>query len=164
MYSSNSWIAVSGASVVVNPEIKAYMFDNGDGTYSYSFTSLNSGKLSILVYLENLNSGVYVEIWDNVSLSGAVDKTTRYSNINTSWTSGHLTSHYSVLCSGRYTATLSVPINDTYTIYYYHDDGGRLFINGVLKTSNWGPIVVEESFIMQLNSATKYSLIVQYFN
>ena len=102
---------------MVKPEIKEYMLDNGDGTYSYSFKSLNSGKLSILVYLENLNSGVYVEIWDNISLSGAVDKTTRYSNINKSWTSGFLTSHYSILCSGRYTATLSAPINDT-SVYF----------------------------------------------
>ena len=50
---NNNCITNSGAVIVINPEIKAYMTDNGDGTYSYSFTSINSGKLTVFAYLEN---------------------------------------------------------------------------------------------------------------
>ena len=35
-YRLGNWITVSGAAVVMNPEIKSAMTDNLNGTYSYS--------------------------------------------------------------------------------------------------------------------------------
>ena len=60
---------------MINPEIKAYMTDNGDGTYSYSFTSTSNGKLTVFAYLENNTNGVYAMFWNDLNLSGNPDKT-----------------------------------------------------------------------------------------
>ena len=71
----------------------------------------------ILIYVYESINGVYVEIWNNTNYSGTVTTTTKYQNIFQSFTSAYLISISQLLCSGRYTTTLTVPQNDTYTIY-----------------------------------------------
>ena len=57
--------------------------------------------------------------------------------------------------SGRITTYLTVPQNDTYTIYYKHDNGGRLYFSGSLVIDNWANVVAEESFTQSLNTANQ---------
>ena len=111
---NDNWITNIGATIVLNPEIKADMTDNGDGTYSYSFTSTTSGKLTVLIYLDNSNNGVYAQFWNSIDLTGSVDKTWWYSTINQFWTP-LVTTTSAAPTSGRLTTFLTVPQNDTYT-------------------------------------------------
>ena len=84
---------VSGATTVMNPEIKAYMTDNRNGMYSYSFMLTQSGKITILVYLEPPNP-VLFELWPNINLDGTIWDSYWYPNLNNIWTSGYITSTY----------------------------------------------------------------------
>ena len=153
----------SGAAVVVNPEIQSYMTDNLDGTYSYTFTPTSTGKLTVLVFLESNTAGVYGEFWNNINLAGNVDKTWYYTSLNLAWNSLVTTTSIAPT-SGRLTTYLTVPQDGTYTIYYFHDNGGRLYFSGSPTLSNWANLVSEESFTITLNTATKYSIVAEFFN
>ena len=163
LFSNDNWVTNSGAATVINPEIKTSMIDNGDGTYSYSFTSIKSGKLTVLIYLDSSLNGVYAEFWNNINLSGNVDKTIRYPVINYYWYP-LVTTTQCDLTSGRLTTYLTVPKNDTYTIYYKHDNGGRLYFQNVLEIINWIDSVTEESFTISLNTETKYKVVSEFYN
>ena len=131
--------------------------------YTYSFTSTSNGKLTVFAYLESNISGIYAIFWNNLNLSGNPDKTWIYSSIVQRWNT-LVTTNQLAPTSGRFTTYLAVPQNDTYTIYYKHDNGGRLYFSGSLATNNWVNTVSEESFTMTLNTATKYSITAEFFN
>ena len=116
------------------------MTDNGDGTYSYSFTSTSNGKLTVFAYFESNTGGIYAVFWNNLNLSGNPDKTWMYSSIVQRW-STLVTTNKLAPTSGRLTAYLTVPQNDTYTIYYNHDNGGRLYFSGSMVIDNWANVV-----------------------
>ena len=134
------------------------MTDNSNGTYSYNFTITNSGKITILVYLEPPHP-VYFKIWWNLNLYGTECDSYYYSDINNYWASGNIASNHTVQISAKYTTYLIPPINDTYTIYFEHDDGGRVYINGVLKIDNWNSVSVDH-FTINLIGGNYYSIIV----
>ena len=151
---------VSGATTVVNPEIKTYMTDNGNGTYSYSFMLTQSGKITILVYFEPPNP-VFFELWPNLNLDGAILESRWYPNINNSWTSGSVASTYIVDVSGRFTTYLTPPIDDTYTIYYYHDNAGRIYFEGIKEIDDWGVGVTTQSFTIAMKAGQNYKVIAE---
>ena len=153
---------VAGATTVINPEIKAYMTDNKNGTYSYSFILTKLGKITILVYLEPLNP-VLFEVWCNKIFSGNECNSYWYSNINNSWTSGYITSSYVIEIAGRFQTYLVPPISDTYKIYWSHDDGGRLSINGVVKIDNWQNLA-DDSFTIYLNAGEYYYIVAEFWD
>ena len=45
------WTPVSGAKNVISSSITALMSDNGDGTYSYSYSVSNPGYITVAIYL-----------------------------------------------------------------------------------------------------------------
>ena len=115
IFSNNKWVTVSDAQVVVDPEIQATMLDNADGTFTYSFTPTKIGKITVLVYLENTSNGVYAQFWNTIDLTGDIDLSWMYPNINKTWTSLVTTNQLSNT-SGRMTTYISPPVNGTYTI------------------------------------------------
>ena len=125
------------------------MTDNEDGTYSYSFTSTSNGKLTVFAYLENNTSGVYAVFWNNVNLSENPDKTWMYTSISQTWNTLVTTTQIDQT-SGRLTTYLTVPQNDTYTIYYLHDNGGRLYFSGSLEINNWADVVQLKKITLKL--------------
>ena len=86
-----------------------------------------------------------------------------YSSITQAWYS-LITTNQLAPTSGRLTTYLTVPQNDTYTIYYFHDNGGRLYFSGSLATNNFVDSISEESFTVTLNTLTKYSISAEFFN
>ena len=153
---------VSGVTTMVDPEIKTYMTDNGNGTYSYSFMLTQSGKFTILVYLEPPNP-VLFELWPNlIFFSGTKWDSYWYPNINNSWTSGYITSTYIVQITGRFTTYLIPPKDDTYTIYFSHDDGGRVYFEDIMKTNNWGILVSSESFTVSMKAGQLYKIVPEF--
>ena len=140
------------------------MVDNGDGTYTYSFTSTKSGKITVLVYLENNTTPVYALLWNNINLFGDVDKTWMYSNFNLVWASGFLTTSQLANTSGRFTTYITVPKDDTYTIYLFHDNGGKVYVDGILKLSNWANSISEDNFSITMNKNNKYKFVIEFYN
>ena len=51
-----------------------------------------------------------------------------------------------------------------YGIYYKHDNGGRIYFQGVLSASNWVDTVSEEFFTITLVTGTKYKVVAEFFN
>ena len=69
--SSNNWNIVSGAKQTVSSTIKAQMTDNGDGTYSYSYSVQNDGAISIVIRMYT-NSGISCSWYDIQDLSNRI--------------------------------------------------------------------------------------------
>ena len=153
-----TWNTISGDSTVINPEIKAYMTDNVNGTYSYSFMLTQSGKITILVYLEPPNP-VLFELWPNINFSGTKWDSYWYPNINNTWVSGYLTSTYTINITGRFTTYLVPPVDDTYTIYYYHDDEGRVYFEDTMKTNGWRSSGSTDSFTVSMKAGQLYKIV-----
>ena len=63
-----SCIPVSGAATVVSSTTVGQMTDNGDGTYSYSYTVSVPGKITVSVIVA-VRKGVAGEYFDNTSLT-----------------------------------------------------------------------------------------------
>ena len=66
--SNMSCIPVSGATSVIASTIVEQMTDNGDGTYSYSYTVSVPGKITVSVIVA-VRKGVAGEYFDNPSLT-----------------------------------------------------------------------------------------------
>ena len=65
-----SCLVNSGAKSTISSFISATMTDNGDGTYSYSYSVQNDGAITVLVKL--LVNGLVNWAWyDNMSFSGS---------------------------------------------------------------------------------------------
>ena len=119
-----------------------------------------SGNITILVYLEPPNP-VLFELWPNLNLGGTTWDSYWYPNISNTWTSGYITSTYIVNISGRFTTYLIPPVDDTYTIYFYHDNGGRTYFEGTKKTENWQEVVETESFTATMKAGQLYQMIAE---
>ena len=63
-----SWATVSGATTVVTSKTVGQMTDNGDGTYSYSYTLSVPGKITVSVIVA-VRKGVAGEYFNNPSLT-----------------------------------------------------------------------------------------------
>ena len=101
---------MSGAKQTISSTISATMTDNGDGTYSYSFSLQLDGAVTIIVKLLS-EGGVSWAWYPNTSMSGTPILYNTTSDINvymnggvflpggyTNYISGKLTSEYQQFC------------------------------------------------------------------
>ena len=54
------------------------------------------------------------------------------------------------------------PIDDTYTIYFYSDNGGRTYFEGSNKTENWPGGVTTENFTTAMKAGKIYQIIAEF--
>ena len=120
-----------------------------------------SGKITILVYLEPPNP-VLFELWPNLNLDGAILESRWYPNINNIWTTGSVASTNIVNVSGRFTTYLIPPKDDTYTIYYHHDNAGRIYFEGIKEIDDWGFGVTTQSFTVAMKAGQNYKIIAEF--
>ena len=139
------------------------MTDNGNGTYSYSFMLIQSGQITILVYLEPPYP-VLFELWPNLNFEGTKWDSYWYPNINNSWTSGHVTSTNIVKITGRFTTYLIPPKDDTYKIYFNHNDGGRVYFENTMEINSWVDNVSTEYFTASMNTGQLYKIVPEFFD
>ena len=75
------WAIVSSAATTLSSSISGVMSDKGDGTYTYSYTVTNTGKISVHVYLKGGN-GWYAEYHSGSDYSGEKLGSAIETNIN----------------------------------------------------------------------------------
>ena len=133
---SFEWIDVSSQRKVLQTEISQKMYDNLDGTYTYSYSSNLDGTITVYVFLYT-NGGIYAEYFDSSKWSGTPATKTTMSTLNSGWTSGTLiTASRSSYVTIAYYARIKAPTSDTYTIYIEVDDTAKVFIDSTLIISN----------------------------
>lgn len=105
-----------------------------------------------------------MEFWHNSGLTGTPVETHYYSDINTNWGGGLITATQRDNVSGRFLTYLVPPVDGMYTIYYLHDNEGRLFFENVKRIDNWVNVVAEDSFTETLVANKKYKVVLEFFN
>jgi hypothetical protein len=159
---SQSWTADTSAKAVFASPIDATMTDNGNGTYSYTYTPQQSGEITVLVYLED-SLGVYFEHFDNHNWSGDPASTITYNNIDINWGSGDIITGRSDFVSSYIYTKLRAPASTTYTFNLDSDDGSDLLLDGVVKVSKAGTgCICADTFTETLTAGQLYLIKIKH--
>ena len=75
-----------------------------------------------------------------------------------------MTSTNIVEITGRFTTYLIPPKNDTYTIYFYHNDGGRVYFENTMEINSWVDGVSTEYFTSSMNAGQLYKIVPEFFD
>lgn len=137
------------------------MTDNNDGTYSYTWTPDNEGKLSVSVVHYNRYSikGTYYNTRD---LTGSVAATNYSSTINYSWGNANVTTIADYV-SSEYEAYLKAPITGSLTLYLYVDNEGALWVDGVQKFNRFGsPCVCTDTTTITVTKDQYYHIVARF--
>ena len=129
---------VSGAKTTIPSTIYDKMTDNGDGTYSYSYSVKINGAITILIKMATSN-GLKSIFYSTTNFSGSPQLTTVLPFLNFSLNSNL---NYPSLSSNQYFtaifySTIFSPAKETYTFYVNEDDAGIIVIDGVTKSTAW---------------------------
>lgn len=120
---------IPGVDTSITSVILGTMTDQGDGTYTYTFSVPYSGAISAVVMVDKA-AGVYGEYYDNHAWSGTPVYDLVSPNIDFNWGNGDITPGYVDNVTAKFTTTLIPPTTDTYTLSIRHDDGVRINIGG----------------------------------
>ena len=166
----NNWIVKSlvywdpdtSTKPALPSSIIAAMVDNGDGTYSYSFSVDIDGFLTILIKLDNA-PGIYVEYYDNFFWHPYPAQIGYVSSVNENWGTTNLFDVHSDWVTIKYYTTLLAPITGSYDIYLKHNDGSRLYFDGVEQINRIGTQwVCEDTFTVALTAGQSYDILIEY--
>ena len=149
------------SSEIYMTPIRTYMEDNLDGTYQYEYMALEQGfaRVSVIYTIP----GVYVQFYDQTGLSGPVVDTQYYPNIDKYYGRDvNVTPSKADYFSLKFTGYLTPPQDDNYTIYCDHDNGVRFYFNGILKIDNFGDVVSEENFTVEMFRDQYYPIRIDY--
>lgn len=107
------------------------MTDNNDGTYSFSYSVLLDGTVTVVVQLLT-GGGVYSEWFDSTDWSGTPARTATYAslNINGGSTYNFVNGRGTAFTANFYTK-LKPPTTESYKFYLLNDDGARFQLNSV---------------------------------
>jgi cysteine-rich repeat protein len=156
-------IADGSAKQALTSVIYEIMTDLGNGTYTYSYSVLQSGEITVLVQLLSAG-GVYSEWFENSNWSGVPSMTSVSSDINYDWGAGDVIPGIADFVSAKFYAKLKPPTTDTYTFYLIHDDGSKLELNGVAKIDRQGVVWIwEDQFSETLTGGVYHDLKIEYF-
>ena len=152
--------SATGEIVAGLPIVQA-MIDNGDGTYSstYSFTGGAGTKVSLSAELVGQN-GIWVEYFNNMEMLGTPDKAVwEYQDLNYDWGSGLVTTSQAENVSVRWWGKLMAPQSGDFTFTIEHDSAFALYIDDVLMTDAWyfnGPQTTTFTMKMTKNRVYDY--------
>lgn len=113
------------------------MTDNGDGTYSYTYTPQQSGEITVSVYLED-SVGVYAEHFSNSAWSGNPAAVRSFYNVNVNWGTGDIYPGRGDNVASYFYTKLRAPVTGSYTFTLDHDDGSDLIFSGVTRINRSG--------------------------
>lgn len=106
------------------------MTDNGDGTYSYSYTVNQSGEITVLILMQT--SGVYGEFYDNYEMTGPVFSSNMSSIIYYTFDQ-IVVNGKTEYVSSIFTTSLLAPSSGEYYIQVDFDDGMQVQFENDIK-------------------------------
>ena len=105
------------------------MTDNGDNTYSYTFTIGRPGKITVGVHKYSLG-GVLGEYYSNTAVSGTSAYQTYHPFLYYNWGVGDVYPGRSDSLSAKYYFKLLAPTTGTYDFSIFHDDELKFIFEG----------------------------------
>lgn len=109
-------------------------------------------------------NGLNASYYNNTNLSGAPVLTRVDPNINFSWGTGSPGAGVNAdNFSCKWTGYVQPQFSQTYTFYLNHNDGGRLWVNGVKLVENWNVGIAEDSGTIELVAGNYYPIEVHHF-
>ena len=124
------------ATNILQPPIMKLMTDNGNGTYTTTYSSKYDG-LATLDILVLYQGGWYAEYFNNAFLDGvpAIKRTDNL--INFDWGTGLVTADAADFVSARWFGKVKAIATEEVTFILHADDGVRLYLNGALLIDRW---------------------------
>ena len=113
--SGNTWVPVAGAKQTLTSTIIDIMVDNGNGSYSYTYSVQLDGAVTVLIQLKTTGN-VFAEYYPNSSWSGSVSKANYTSTLDMDWGGGDIISGFSDNVSAYFVTWLKPQTTETYTI------------------------------------------------
>lgn len=153
---------VGGADSTLSSDVFDVMTDNSDGTYSYTYTVNNDGKVSVVVIL--FHTGAEVEFYNNYALTGSPETTTTWSTISQTWTSSdNIFNSYQDSVGAKIYAMVKGPTSGSVTFYLDSNDGASLSFEGTQKFANKGSTGdFNETFTETLVSGDYYYIYIEW--
>ena len=106
------------------------MTDNNDGTYTYSWTPDNEGKLSIVViYFARFS--IQSTFYNTPDLTLGAASTNFSSTINYNWATFNVTTTQGDNVSAKFEGYVRAPISGTVTLNMYTEDYAALWVDGI---------------------------------
>ena len=159
--SNLNWNEVFGAKQTLSAPIKATMTDNGDGTYSYNYSVLLDGAVTVIV---KLNDGGIVnwKWYNNVDYTEPPTTTSILTQLDFNYLDifpGYLNEF-----TGKLSGTIKPPTTESYTFRLISDDWSKMTFNGVVTINNlpWQGLC-DNTFTVSLDQNTYYDFEVDYY-
>ena len=113
------------------------MTDNGDGTYTGTYTVPLDGTVTVSVFLMQAG-GAYAEYFDNIFMDGTPALKRIEPTIDHDWGTGLITNSASDFVSARWYTKIKAPKTEDFFFTVEADDAVRLYFDGELKVERWG--------------------------
>ena len=155
------WNEVSGAKHTLSSSIKGVMLDNGDGTYSYNYSVVEDGAITVVIKLKSQG----VVSWKWYSNTGLIEPPAATSSLSQLYFVNSDVPLASLInFTGKLSGKLQFPTTETYTITLGSDDWTRMIFDGVLTINNaLATAICGSSFSVAINSNTYYDFLIEYF-
>ena len=129
----------AGSDNVSGLPILKEMTDNGDGTYTATYSFSGSSGIDLVVSAEFVGeSGIWVEYYNNKEGTGTPELARwENSDMDYDWGTGNVTPSTGSDVLVRWWSKLIPLYSETFTFDIEHDPAFALYIDDVLKTDSW---------------------------
>ena len=155
---------VSGAKTTIPSTIYDKMTDNGDGTYSYSYSVQINGAITILIKLAT-SHGLKSIFYSTTNWSGTPQLTTilPFLNFVLAPSLNYPSLSTTDWISAYFYSTIYSPAKETYTFYAYIDDSGQVIIDGVSRSNTLGtPVNPSVVFTADMSTQNYHNFYYKY--
>lgn len=109
-------------------------------------------------------NGLIAKFWDNIDYEGDPVLDTIYSTLEFDAGAGAVSPSVPLDKAGMlWKGHLLAEYTETYKLFLFHNDGGRLWLNGELIIDNWADGQATDSAEVDLTAGTEYELVVRIY-
>ena len=149
------------SSHILDPPIMKMMTDNGDGTYSATYSVNVNGLASVDVLILN-QGGFYAEYFNNAFLDGIPAIARIDSEIDFDWGTGLVTNDVADFVSIRWYGKVMAPATEEFTFIIHADDSVRFYLDGKLLIDRWDTCCEDVTATVSLVQGILYDIRLEY--